>query len=106
MARGVLPPFRKELSKDKTVTRLGEETAQLSRLLRTKSLLQGRLIKSQEITSSGVEIAHTLDRQWQGWLIVDKDGGGDIYRTSSSDETKYLKLQTVSGTVTASVWVF
>ena len=101
-----LKPYRQEFSKDIHTLRAGQENKEMFRQLRASPILQGVLLKDVSVTTSGTEIPHTLGRRWNGWIVVDKTTTASVTRSDSTDETKFLKLTSSSGTITISLWVF
>lgn len=65
----------------------------------------GRLIEDVDLTTTAVDVEHGLGRTVRGFIIVNKDANADVWRTDSSNESKFIKLD-ASGTVTVSLWVF
>lgn len=51
------------------------------------------------------DIPHLLGRQLVGWRVSDIRGAGTVHRTSSPDETKFLRL-TCSATTDAKIEVW
>ena len=74
--------------------------------LNSKEIIDGVLIEGIVLDTTGVNVAHGLGREWNGWCVVDITAAGDVYRTASDDESVFLKLRASSGTPTVSVWVF
>lgn len=66
-------------------------------------ILDGVLIRDIDVVTTGTKINHLLQRQPEGWLIVDKNAVGDIHRTDW-DATS-ITLQ-ASANTTISMWVF
>lgn len=68
---------------------------------------QGRLIGTTALGAAAVDVAHGLDRAWQGWLLVDKDAQQDVWQdtTVAVDSTKFLRL-IAAGVVNVKLWVF
>jgi hypothetical protein len=48
-------------------------------------------------------IPHNLKREPKGWLIVDRNAAGDIYRTAWTNENISIKS---SAQITVTLWVF
>lgn len=56
-----------------------------------KVILYGTYIDAT-IPTGGIELAHKLQREPQGWIIVDKDVNSSVWRYKASDsKSLYLK---------------
>lgn len=78
-------------------------TAEIIRQLVAIPILDGEVIEDIEITSSGVTVAHALQRVPIGWIPVRVSADVRLWDTGV-DETS-LTLD-ASGTATISIWVF
>lgn len=95
--------YRKIQTTNIDVNRLQSQIEQVINPVLRTTLINGVLIKDVAITTAGATIEHKLGRQPQGWMITDKQGNTDIWRTAWSE--KFLTLD-ASGSTTFSVWVF
>ncbi len=77
--------------------------SQLNPLLANK-LTQGNLLQNIALINGATIINHLLDRQMQGWILVDKDASVIIYRSAALNP-QTLTL-TSNGAVNISLWVF
>lgn len=69
-----------------------------------KSLLKGQLLTQINLINGSTVINHKLQRQMQGWFIVDQDSAASIYRSQPLN-TLTLTLTSDAAT-TISLWVF
>jgi hypothetical protein len=67
------------------------------------TILDGVLLESVAIVTTGTAIDHTLGRQPRGWKVVDVDAAATIYRSAWSETTLTL---VPSADCTVSLWVF
>lgn len=74
--------------------------------LSSKEIIDGVLIEGVALNTTGVQFAHGLGREWNGWHVVDITTSATVYRAASDDENVFLKLVASAGTPTVSVWVF
>ena len=101
--------FRKIVAKDKDLQRVQENIALVMNQLLPKEILDGVLV-SAVVKSTASVINHTLGRQPQGWVIVDRSPvpsgiEGNIVRTAWDERSLTLK-STGTGSVTLTIWVF
>lgn len=66
-------------------------------------LLDGVLIKEVPVTTTGVKVSHLLRRQPVGWIIVDQNAAGSVYRTAW--DVNSITLQSSANTQ-INMWVF
>ena len=83
--------FRDSFSREERDT----NTSEAIRSIQGVELLDGKLLKSQEITSSSVRIPHGLGREYRGFIPVKPLGRHPIYidDTASVDRTKFIPLR-------------
>ena len=69
--------------------------AEALRSIRDVELLEGKLLKDQEITSGTLLIRHNLEREYRGFIPVKPLGGHTVHEdsASSADKTQYLPLR-------------
>lgn len=65
---------------------------------------QGLLLKDVALSSGDNVINHMLQRNQQGWIIIDQDASAEIYRSQPLNDLT-LTLNS-SDTVNISLWVF
>ena len=86
---------------------LGQVQTNLITVLRDiarKEIIDGQLVENVAIGTTNTAISHKLGRTPLGYVIVGKNGPGDIYMSGESDSLT-LNL-TSTAAVTASLWVF
>lgn len=94
-------------------------TAVLRKLFATVALLNGRLIDTVALASSGqvgplvlttgkdVAVQHSLGRPAKGYFVVKANGPGVVYQSASVNPLPNQQIILVaSATVTVSLWVF
>jgi hypothetical protein len=86
-------PFRKINVPDQNLMRVQDAVAEsLSSILRVPILNSNRVDAS--LTTTLTEVAHGLGRDVQGWIIVRKDNGSDVWEPSESiTPKKTVRLQ-------------
>jgi hypothetical protein len=99
----MLKPFRKIKLTTVELQHFQDAVANVLVPVSKNPLIDGVLLENVVLTSGDNTISHTLSRQIRGWLIVDKQGAADIYRTGWSD--KFLNLHATAN-VTVNLWVF
>ena len=70
-------------------------TSEALRSIQGVELLEGKLLKNQEIKSSTVLVKHNLGREYRGFIPVRPESGHVLHvdETSSSDKTEYIALR-------------
>lgn len=96
--------FRKITTGNREVMRFQENVDEVFKQLRTATILDGVLVNNVTITTAGVMVSHTLDRQPLGWIVVDRTNANAVHRTAWNSKT--LSLTATTGSVTISLWVF
>lgn len=72
--------------------------------INSKIIIDGTLLSNVAISAAPTTISHKLQRLPLGYIIVSKDGPGDIYQVAPPT-TLNLNLQSTVA-VTANIWVF
>ncbi len=72
--------------------------------INSKVIIDGTLLSNVVIAAASTPISHKLQRLPLGYIIVSKNGPGDIYQAAPST-TLNLNLQSTIA-VTANIWVF
>jgi hypothetical protein len=73
------------------------------RILASKDIVDGVLLSGVQVGTDDTPIAHMLGRKPVGYIIVGKNGPGDIYQTGSNSLNLILKS---TAAVTAEIWAF
>lgn len=68
-------------------------------------LLDGVLLKQVQLGSTATQVPHTLGREPQGWIIVNKTANADVWQSGTTLSKSFITLQ-ASTTVTVDLWVF
>ena len=97
--------FKPIISQDTFLNRVQNNMVVFGNQFLNNPLLDGRLIEDVSLTTSETSIEHKLDRDYRGWLIVNKNAAQDVYVSSTTLKSRFLKL-TAGGAVTVSIWVF
>lgn len=105
MRTTILIRFNKVAQLDQKTSLFQDNVERSIKALNDEPFIRGRIIENLTITTSGLDIEHKLGRDLKGWVIVDRNLGGDIYRQTSLEEEGILHLVS-SATVTISLWVF
>jgi hypothetical protein len=66
-------------------------------------LMDGVMAEGWDIETTGTAIAHGLNRNPIGYIVIGKNGPGDVYKTSM--DKNFLTLQSTVA-VTISLWIF
>ena len=96
--------MRKIQSGDFSLMQVQTNTEQVINAIREKDVLDGVRVEGVALSTSATQIEHKLDRKPLGWLIVGKNGPGDVWE-SATRTSKLLTLQ-ADATVTVDLWVF
>ena len=70
-------------------------------------ILNGILVKDVALGTTTVRVSHTLNRVFNGYIIVKQNADARVWldTSTSADPDKFLPLK-ASATVTVSLWVF
>lgn len=79
--------------------------AEFVRPLELNPLLDFRIIRDVDLSSTAVDVPHTLGRPWVGWFVVGRTNGVVPYEGTQTDESRYLTLVAASST-TVDIYVF
>ena len=101
--------FRKIFVKDYELQRVQDNVAQYFQEMRSKAIIDGVMLDAT-VTNANTVIAHTLGRQPQGWIIVNRKAvtagaEGNIVFVGWDDRNITLK-NTAIGTTPLTLWVF
>jgi hypothetical protein len=95
--------FRKIQTRDSDLQRLQDNVADAFRKVGLCALVDGALLQNIVLVGGSTAVAHGLQRQPLGWIIVDRSASVTVYRTAW--DALNLTLQS-SGAATVSIWVF
>lgn len=102
----MIPAFRAIRSSVKDISRLQDALSKVFNAIQKKQILDGRLIENIEISTGTVkEVAHGLQSNPRGWIVVKKNAEATIWETASTLAGRTLSLN-ASANVTISLWVF
>lgn len=101
---GVFRELRQLYSKDRELVHLQNNIKEMFAGLRLCPILDGNVITATLSNVSPTTIPHNLDRQPQGWFVVDITSGATVYRTTW--DTKFISLQASAANTTVAIWVF
>lgn len=99
-----VPNFARARSNDLSFNRLESSFVNFAQKLSKTPILNGLLIEDVSITTAQTEIQHNLGRDLVGWIVVDKDTDGRVWRVDSGN-ANVLKLD-CSADMIISLWVF
>ena len=68
-------------------------------------LLNGVLLTGVELGSTATQVPHSLGREPQGWIIVNKNADANVWQSSKDLSKAFVTLQ-ASADVTVDLWVF
>lgn len=72
--------------------------------IQDKIIIDGIELSALDILTTDTPVQHKLQRIPLGYIIISKDGPGDIYEVGSADTLTITFKSTVA--VTANIWVF
>ena len=102
----MIPAFRAIRTAVKDIQRLQDALSKVFNAIQKKEILDGRLINSVALTTSGpAEIEHGLRKPIRGWIIVEKNANAIVYSSVSTTPNATLILNTTAN-VTVDLWVF
>jgi hypothetical protein len=99
----MLSIFRKIQTADRELNRIQEQIIAAVNPLVKSTVLNYVELKDIALTSTTVDIEHTLGRQPLGWIITDNQADARVWRAAWSD--RFLSL-TASGNTTISLLVY
>lgn len=100
--------FRRVRTKNDDVQQLQDAVALVLQDVRSRTLIDGRLIEGLALTSGAVNVVnHFLDRPPRGYHVVRASAAASVWDTQDDNVTpaRNLNLWT-SADVTVSLWVF
>ena len=100
-----LKEFKRIGITDFDTRKLQENTAEYLNQITGNPILAGRLLKDVSVSTTAAEIAHGLDREPLGYLIVKADVQVTVFDTASITPKVTIKL-TGSATATINLWIF
>lgn len=99
----MLKIFRKIQTKDDTINRIQDSLVSVLNPVAKISFLDGAQLTNLAITTSAQKFSHNLNRQPQGWFLVDLQGSAIVFRVSWTATTVSLQA---SSDVTCSLWIW
>lgn len=94
-------------AKDAAGSREEYNLASLYNHLQSMPILSGRLVQGVITDTAGFNIAHGLERKWQGFILVNSDADVRVWATSAqTDKSIYINLDASASSVTIDLWVF
>ena len=98
-----MTPFNKLATADELLNRVQENIRMALDPIST-DIIFSRQELTGTATAAGTTFFHNLKRQPKGWLIIDKENAGDVYRISWS--TTSITLKTSAATTIIKFWLF
>lgn len=95
--------FRKIRTGDINLDQLQTNVEQVFGEIQKKPIIDGTLLSGVVVGTTETEVNHELNRQPLGFIVVDRNSAGVVYKTRAT--SKLLVLQ-ASAPVTVSLWVF
>lgn len=95
--------YRKIKAVDREVSALQVQVAETLNSLTRITVIDGVQLTDIKVGADPVEIAHKLNRKPLGWIVTDKQGDVNVWRTDWNDLTITVDA---SGTSTISIWVY
>lgn len=108
----MIPSFRRIRSDKDDLSRVMDTTDESFKVIRSKAILDGRLITGVSITVGTKKvISHGLGRPLQGWIIIRQSADCNFWDGQASNPTPNNTLDLNSAhasttTLTISLWVF
>lgn len=100
-----LRPFVKLQNLEYNLSRVQENMASFVRQLLIPPFLQGVEKIDVSLGTTEVSVEHTLGRAYRGWIITNIDTNTNVWVSSTTNSTKFLKL-TAGATCTVSLWIY
>lgn len=99
-----IQPPRRVQTTDRQLNEIQDAIAQPLRQVLDVDLLSGRSSVAVVLTTTPQPIRHGLGRRPVGWMLTDKQGPGDAYRTEWDERT--ITLRVASGTLVGDLWIW
>ena len=98
--------FRKPPQTSPELTQLATAVDDYTRPLTQNPVLDSRIIQRIKVSTTKIDIAHSLGRPWVGWWVVRNDGAVVVYEAPvQADRNKYISL-VGNGLSTVDLYIF
>jgi alkyl hydroperoxide reductase subunit AhpF len=98
--------FRRTNTNDLALSRIQDAVSDAFQELSSPDL-DGIILKDVVINTTDTTISHGLNRNYRGWVIVDKNGSADIWRAATDNRMKDKQIILIaSSQVTVSIKIF
>lgn len=87
--------FEKVFTDDYTISRFQTNVATVFEKIGISPFVSGSIVDAT-IGTSDTQVEHKLGRAYQGWLLVDKQGPGDVYSQPATDATREVTLKSTA----------
>lgn len=77
--------FKKVRTEDFELSRIQDNIDETLRSLSVSSPIVGGVFVTATIGTADTPVNHTLGRAYLGWIVCDKSGVGDVYRSSTTN---------------------
>lgn len=98
--------FKRGSSSDPDINQVDNRVLEYTSQLTTNPMLVGQLITGIDVSTTAVNVPHSLGKPFVGWLVIRKVGNLNIYEASVQSQTSlFIKLvSTATGTI--DIWIF
>lgn len=101
-----MKPFVKIQTPQRELSQVQDQISEAFQSLVKNPLINGVLVTAA-LTTGTNQVAHTLNRKLQGWIIVRRDNASTVYDSQDSEPDPDLFLQLVaSADVNVTLYVF
>jgi hypothetical protein len=98
--------FEKVFFKDYDLSRFQSNVDKVFDKIKTFSITNGNIV-SATINTTDTDVEHKLGREFQGWIVINKDGLGDIYQSQTVNSFKNVRIVLKSSVqVNADIYIF
>ncbi len=74
--------------------------------LDSAKVLGAQYIKNVTVTTAGVQIPHSLQREWEGFIVTKIESNNVIYSAQSEDDKNFIKLISSSTSTVINLLVY
>lgn len=101
----MIKAFKRIFQQQPELQAVVNSVAEFVRPLEQNPLLDFRIIKDVALSSTALDVPHTLGRPWVGWFVISRTNGVVPYESTQTDTSKFLTLAAASST-TVDIYVF
>jgi len=82
-----------------------KDPEKLLEFIQDKPILDGRLIRNIDVSTTTINVNHGLGRRYQGFIVVRASANTTVFDEDTNFRGRILALQ-ASNVATISIWVF